>query len=139
MNAVDTNLLIYRLDRTEPVKRARARHLLQTLRSSSDKTVLPWQVLGEFARWLKSQQAAGRYTAQQIKTYLARYRSFFPVVMPIPVVLDRALDLADQHSLSHWDSMLVAACLEAGVDTLHTEDMGSPRVIESLQLENPFL
>jgi predicted nucleic acid-binding protein len=59
--------------------------------------------------------------------------------MPIPVVLDRALDLADQHSLSHWDSMLVAACLEAGVDTLHTEDMGSPRVIESLQLENPFL
>jgi predicted nucleic acid-binding protein len=50
--------------------------------------------------------------------------------MPAPAVLDRAIFLAARHSLSHWDSMIVAACAEAGVDQLYTEDMGSPRQIQ---------
>lgn len=58
--------------------------------------------------------------------------------MPTPGVLERSIDLTTAHTLSHWDAMLVAACLEAGVDTLYTEDMGAPRMIESLKLINPF-
>jgi predicted nucleic acid-binding protein len=34
--------------------------------------------------------------------------------------------------------MLLAACLEAGVTVLYTEDMGSPVVYDGLQLLNPF-
>ncbi|QDU54085.1 PIN domain-containing protein [Aeoliella mucimassa] len=30
------------------------------------------------------------------------------------------------------------ACLEAGVTTRYTEDIGAPRRIESLELVNPF-
>ena len=56
--------------------------------------------------------------------YFALYRRFYTLVTPEPQVLDRALDLADRFNLSHWDSMLLAACVEAGVDTLYTEDMG---------------
>ena len=42
-------------------------------------------------------------------------------------------------TLSHWDSMLVvAACIDAGVDTLYTEDMRAPRQIETVRLINPF-
>jgi predicted nucleic acid-binding protein len=59
--------------------------------------------------------------------------------MPAPGVLDRALDLTDRHSLSHWDSMLIAACIEAGVNTLYTEDMGSPGQYDSVRLVNPFI
>lgn len=58
--------------------------------------------------------------------------------MPAPAVLDRAVILADRHSLSHWDSMIVAACIEGGITQLYTEDMGSPRQIETVQLINPF-
>ncbi len=39
---------------------------------------------------------------------------------------------------SHGDSMLVAACAEAGVTTLFTEDMDSPRKIDTVELVNPF-
>ncbi len=35
--------------------------------------------------------------------------------------------------------MLLGACLEAGIDTLYTEDMGSPRTIEGVKLVNPFV
>ena len=58
--------------------------------------------------------------------------------MPTASVLDRALELTGKYSLSHWDSMLLGACLEAGVDTLYTEDMGAPTAYDGIRLVNPF-
>ena len=60
-------------------------------------------------------------------------------MLPSSSILDRALDLAERFSLSHWDSMLLAACVEAGVDTLYTEDMGAPTRFDTVQLVNPFI
>jgi predicted nucleic acid-binding protein len=57
--------------------------------------------------------------------YVAAFRRLFPVALPTLGVVDRALDLTGRYSLSHWDSMLLGACLEANVNTLYTEDMGA--------------
>jgi len=40
-------------------------------------------------------------------------------------------------SLSHWDSIVVAACLEANVETLYTEDFGYSD-IDRLKIVNTF-
>ncbi len=63
----------------------------------------------------------------------------FPLALPAVSVIDRSLDLSARYSLSHWDSMLLAACLEAQVTTLYTEDMGSPITIDGISLLKPFL
>jgi predicted nucleic acid-binding protein len=42
MNAVDTNILVYSIDRREPVKRSKARDLLRQLRSTPGGTLLLW-------------------------------------------------------------------------------------------------
>jgi predicted nucleic acid-binding protein len=139
MNAVDTNVLIYRLDRRDPIKRAKARSLLQQLSGDPILTLLLWQVAGELVRQLRAWQIQGQITGGTLRRYLSAFRTLFPLTMPGPNVLDQALDLADRHSLSHWDSMLLAACVEAGVDTLYTEDMGSPRQIDTVRLLNPFV
>jgi predicted nucleic acid-binding protein len=139
MNAIDTNVLIYRLDRHEPVKRSKARALLRHLRKSSDPTLLLWQVVTELLRHLRSWQSQNLMSRTAVGRYVDSYRRFFALTMPAPQVLDRALDLGDRHSLSHWDSMLVAACLEAGANRLYTENIGSPRKIDSLELINPFI
>lgn len=47
-------------------------------------------------------------------------------------------DLHSRYSLSHWDSMLVAACIEARVDTLHSEDLDEGTRYDSLEIVNPF-
>jgi len=101
--------------------------------------VLLWQVAGEFLRQLRSWQDQRQITRAELKRHLAFVRQFFPLILPTPPVLDRALDLSDRFSLSHWDSMLLAACLEAGVDTLFTEDMGAPTRYDTLQLMNPLV
>lgn len=58
-------------------------------------------------------------------------------MLPAWSVIDRAEDLMSRFSLSHWDSMIVAACLEANVQTLYTEDLGYSN-IDGLMIANPF-
>jgi predicted nucleic acid-binding protein len=139
MNAVDTNILVYSLDDRDAVKRNKARTLLRQLRVGSVQAIMLWQVAGEFLRQLRAWRDQGTMSQARVLRYFALYRRFYALVTPGPQVLDRALDLAERFSLSHWDSMLLAACLEASVDTLYTEDMGAPTRFDTVQLVNPFI
>jgi predicted nucleic acid-binding protein len=47
MTGVDTNVLVYFFDSTEPVKQAKADTLLATLRADPVAPALPWQAVGE--------------------------------------------------------------------------------------------
>lgn len=137
MNAVDTNILVYRFDLSEPAKRPIAVDMLNAL-AGEGNTVLIWQTLGELANQLTYWNHKKRIGRQEIVTFTALVRKMFPTILPTPAVLDIALDLSDRYSLSHWDSMLLGACIDAGVTTLYTEDIGAPRKIDSLELVNPF-
>jgi predicted nucleic acid-binding protein len=139
MNAVDTNVMLYRADKFEPVKQAKAKALIRSLPSLAKPTVLLWQAASELANQLRRWEAVGRLRFGEARRVLRAYRRMLPLAMPTPAVLDLALDLADRYSLSHWDSMLLGACQEAGVDTLFTEDMGSPTQYGTIRLENPFI
>jgi predicted nucleic acid-binding protein len=137
MIAVDTNILVYRFDYEESHKRSIAKRLIRDLRIGGD-TVLLWQVLGDLIRQLHYWRHHGLLNATDVGRLVTAVRRTYPLVMPVEASVDRAMSYAVTHSLSHWDSMLVAACAESGVDTLYTEDMGAPRTIDRVQLINPF-
>jgi predicted nucleic acid-binding protein len=138
MNAVDTNILLYSLDRNDPQKQIKAQQLLQQLRQSAVPTFLMWQVLGEMVQQLRRWEHQGRLNHIEYLQHVQTFRNLFPLALPTADVLDRALDIAERYSLSHWDSMLLGACKAIGVTTLYTEDMGASRVIDGMQLTNPF-
>lgn len=51
-----------------------------------------------------------------------------------------ASELREKHSFSYWDSLIVAAALDAGCSTLFSEDMQHGQNIENrLTIVNPFL
>ena len=50
----------------------------------------------------------------------------------------RSEDSTHSTSLSHWDSLLLAACLEAGVETLYSEDLQDGANYDSVRVVNPF-
>lgn len=52
MNAVDTNILVYGLDDSEPTKKEKAQDLIARLVQPPVETVLPWQVAAELLRCL---------------------------------------------------------------------------------------
>ena len=139
MNGVDTNVFVYSLDTNEPVKQAKAQDLLRRLQAGPVRTVLLWQVAGEILQQLRRWQDRRQITRAELLHHAQTFLNMFPLEVPAAPVLDRALDLSGRYSLSHWDSMLLGACIEAGVTTLYTEDMGSPTTIDSIQLLNPFI
>jgi predicted nucleic acid-binding protein len=59
-------------------------------------------------------------------------------VLPEWTTLDRMEDLKARYSLSFWDRLLIATCLEAGVRRLFSEDFGGYARVESLDIVNPF-
>jgi predicted nucleic acid-binding protein len=138
MNAVDTNVLIYTLDDAEPAKQAKAQELVGGLVQPPIETILPWQVAGELLSCLRKWQSAGRVTAADVEAHFRDVLSMFPLRMPAAKVFDIAFDLHARFSLSHWDSMLLAACKEAGVTKLFSEDLDPGTDYDGLAVVNPF-
>lgn len=138
MIAIDTNVLLYSIDRNEPVKQVKAQQLLQQLNSAAEPTILLWQVLGEVAQQLRRWRDQKRLTAAEFSQHIRAFRHLFPLILPTADAFDNALALAESFSLSHWDSMILGACQAAGVKRLYTEDMGAPRDIDGIELINPF-
>jgi predicted nucleic acid-binding protein len=137
MNAIDTNVLVYRFDRSEPTKRLVAKQLMHQLQSDGE-TVLMWQVVAEFHRKLSAWRQQGMLKPNDVVRISVVVRRLFPIILPAIASIDRAIRYAETYGLSHWDSMLVAACAEASASILYTEDMGAPRKIDQVQLINPF-
>jgi predicted nucleic acid-binding protein len=62
----------------------------------------------------------------------------FTLRIPSEGVFKISFDLRSRFSLSHWDSMLLAACKEAGVTTLYSEDMAAGMNYDGVVIVNPF-
>jgi predicted nucleic acid-binding protein len=137
MNAVDTNVLVYAFDIDEPAKRAKASELITRLVQTGE-SVLLWQVACEFIAAMRRWQAKGRVSAEDVGAYAGEMLSYFPLMLPVAGVIPRSFELSARFSLSHWDSLLAAAAIEAGVDTLYTEDLQAGATYETLSIVNPF-
>jgi len=138
MNAVDTNVFVYFFDDEEPAKQAQATALLDQLVQPPSETVLLWQVAGELLSCLRRWQWAGNRSDADVNADIRNILAMFPLAFPTNNVILRSLDLSSRYSLSHWDSMLVAACIEARVQTLYSEDMDDGATYDSVQIVNPF-
>jgi len=79
-------------------------------------------------------------TWDEVTQFLGVVRSLCTVVPLTVEVHDLARQLAQRHSLSFYDSCIVAAAALAGCEILHTEDMHHGLIIEeSTTPRHPFL
>lgn len=135
MNALDTNIWIYLHDTRDPWKHQKAQEVYALV----DALVLPWQVGCEFIAASKKLAPLG-FSQDRAWQELSDMRASADLIaLPDPVDWDLARDLQRREMLSFWDALLLATCMRCGVNTLHTEDIGSPRIIRGLELRNPFL
>ncbi len=132
MNAVDTNVLIYVNDPRDPAKQTVATSLVSSLSDG----VLVWQVACEYLAAGRKLEPLG-YNKVQAYQYIRDLQQVWYTALPTWAVIDRAENLMSRFSLSHWDAMVVAACLEANVETLYTEDFGYSD-IDGLKIVNSF-
>jgi predicted nucleic acid-binding protein len=125
----DTNVLAY-LASGDTAKADRAEHVLAA------GGAISVQVLDELANVARRRM---RMSFADTRAFLGTLRALL-TVHPLTVEThDTGMALADRHGLSLCDSMIAAAALHAGCDTLWSEDMQHGMTLEGrLRIANPF-
>lgn len=127
---LDTNVLVYAALSDDP-RRPTAERLLAA------GGTINVQVLNEFVNVARGKLG---WPWPDIETMLALVRRQSRRVLDVSVAThDAAVALARDHRLSFYDALIVAAALEAGCDTLYTEDMRHGRKFGGLTIVNPFI
>lgn len=134
---LDTNILIYRQDPTDGVKRQRAAEWIAAL-ALTRRGRLSWQVLTEYNAVATRKLMAHGYSPQNLRLDIRDYSAWLPQP-PDLALFDAAWSLADRYGFSWWDALIVAAALRQECTTLLSEDMQHGLVIDDrLTLINPF-
>ncbi|MEA3032137.1 MAG: hypothetical protein QOH86_153 [Sphingomonadales bacterium] len=131
---LDTNVLIYSVSNApeNAHKRRRAGELLD-----GGDLALSLQVLQEFYYQATRPSRPDRITELEAMMLIGTWRRF-PVQETNLALLDRGFELQRRHRFGFWDSMIVAAALAQGCETLWTEDMQDGRIVEGMRIANPF-
>lgn len=126
---IDTNVLVY-LAAADPVRADAAEKIV-----AAGGTVSV-QVLNELANVGRRKM---RMPWPELHRFLAAIRGLLSVVPLTAAIHDAGLALAEQHGLSTYDAMIVAAAMDCDCDTLWSEDMHHGMVFGGgLRIINPF-
>ena len=131
--SLDTNILVYAVDRDAGERHRRSRELVG--RAALSDCVLTTQSLAEFfhattRKNLLEPESAGAF----VRTWL----EVFPVTSADESGLVDAMDAVGEHRLSFWDAMLWAAARQAGCSAILSEDMQHGRRLGGVEFVNPF-
>ena len=132
----DTNVVSYSLDNTDNRKGAVAKLLLRSA-VETKSGFLSYQVVQELLN-LGYKKFIPPMTQTDARLFLSDVVGGFDLVLWSVELTHRAIDVRNQFHFGWYDSLIVAAALEAKCETLYTEDLQHGQRIEGLVVVNPF-
>lgn len=132
---VDTNVLVYSRDASEPPKQKQAMAWMVRLWNEQSGR-LSFQVLNEFYVTVTNKLQPGmdpQSAHEDVRSLLAW--------QPIPVdarVVEGAWRIQDRYNLSWWDALIVSAAQVDNCRYLLTEDLQENRKMGDVEVINPF-
>jgi len=133
---IDTNLFIYQLEASEERKVATADRIIRK-GIETRNACISFQVVQECLNTVlrKAEIPLG---TDETKQYLDNVLAPLYRVPASLSLYRRALDLQTRFRSGFYDSLIVAAALDAGCTRLYSEDLQDGQRIEGLTIENPF-
>ena len=126
---LDTNILVYA--QQTGTKATISRDLI------NQGGTVSAQVLNELANVLRKKQGISWH---DIELVFDDIHNALDPAYPLTAKISRAaLALARDDGFAFYDALIVAAAIEAGCDTLYSEDMQHGRSVGGLTIVNPFL
>lgn len=133
---LDTNILIYSFDDTSPLRKAKARKLIEVALTTG-LGVVSYQVIQEFLN-VATTKFATPLSVPDCRAYLEQVLVPLWRISPTPDLCQQALDIQSTSGYGFYDSLIVAAALAAGCCTLYSEDLQHGRRFGSLTVVDPF-
>ena len=133
---LDSNVLVYLFDETEPRKYEVAQQLVRNA-IAEGTSIVSFQVVQEVLNLLTGKFAS---PATPDRAHDALANVLLPLwrVMPSEALYSRALEVQSRYRYSFYDSLIIAAALASGCTRLLSEDLQDGQRIEGLTIENPF-
>jgi predicted nucleic acid-binding protein len=133
---LDTNIFIYQLEKLDETKFNIARRLIaEGMVEQSAK--ISFQVVQECIN-IALRKAEIKLSHQDIKAYMENVLMPLCQVIPNKELYAHAIDLQARYQYGFYDSLIIAAALEAGCNVLYTEDLQDGQVIDGLVIKDPF-
>lgn len=132
--ALDSNILIYAEGAQDASKRDIAIALVNRL--GPGHVHLPLQAVGETLRWLITR---GRLDRREAVDRIEGWRERCAILPMTSEAFGQAVDLIRIHGFHVWDAVILAACAEAEIDVLLSEDMQHGFTWRGVTVVNPFL
>ena len=133
---VDTNVLVYAYDRSEPVKQRQAVEVLDTL-TAHDLAVVSTQILAEFFVTVTRKISAPLTPSEAYGRLENLLQSWNILEMTGLVVLEAARGVRE-YQFSFWDAQIWAAAHLNQLRIVFSEDFNTHAVIEGVRFVNPF-
>ena len=130
---IDSNILVYTLDKKVEEKNRISRDVLRYL-TLEHTTVLSTQVLQEFYSATTSKLKIDKIL---VKNLVHSYSNLEIVTVQFPTI-EQAIDISIVYQLSFWDSLIIAAAEHARCDFLVSEDLNNGQTVRGIQVINPF-
>ena len=132
---VDTNVLTYLFDDSEPEKQARARARLEREQKKRE-IVASTQVLQEL--YVSLTKGKSPLATSEIAEAAVRAAAGYTIIHVDTALVLTGIAASRKHRISFWDALIVCAAKEADCDLLLSEDLNDGQVIEGVKIENPF-
>ena len=129
---IDTNILLYALDRNDPKKQKYCKKALQDIIKKDTPGVISTQILQEFYVAATRKMGVEPILAKRI------LQSFdnFEVILVDTHLIKEAIDCSILNQISFWDALIVICAQSAKCDKIWTEDLNHGQVIHGIQIEN---
>ena len=133
MTFLDTNVLVYSVDGTDPAKQSAAREIVVSAVRGGDYLISA-QVLNEFSNIAILKL---KLTIDETRKFV----SFFSRMNVVPLDhqwTDPALALKQNYGIQFFDSLVLVAAQENGCNEILTEDLNDGQMYGSVKAVNPF-
>ncbi|MFN4218719.1 MAG: PIN domain-containing protein [Candidatus Bipolaricaulia bacterium] len=131
---IDTNVLAYAYDRSEPAKQAQALALLDQIVGVS---ALSTQVLGELFIVL-TRKLPEPFSPKRARERVENYLRAWPVLSVTPLIVEEAVRGVIEHGFSYWDAQIWATARLNQIPIVLSEDFSHGRFVEGVRFLNPF-
>jgi predicted nucleic acid-binding protein len=131
---IDTNILVYTVDKFDKIKQKIARKLVKEA-ILNGTAVISTQVLQEFYNICTVKL---HMKPLKVKGYVHNYIENIEVVQNGSTIIERGIDISIISQISFWDALLIASAESSNCVELMTEDLNDGQIINGVKIKNPF-
>jgi len=134
---LDTNILVYSFDGSQPEKQKISRDLIAKSLDTGQGCI-SYQVVQEFLN-VATRKFKVPLTYEDSRIFLSTVLTPLCEVFASIDLYNSALEIAERWKYTFYDALIIASALQNDCHILYSEDLQDGQIIKELKIQNPYI